>query len=39
MQELTVEWNLTWYELAEMAWWEQNPTATQQDFEREFYTS
>ena len=37
MTNIELDWNLSWVELAEMAWWEANPTATEAEFEAAFY--
>ena len=34
---LEMNWELSWVELAEMEWWELNPTATDAEFESAFY--
>ena len=36
---MTIElnWELTWFEQAEMEWWEANPAATEAEFEAAFY--
>lgn len=34
---LELNWEFSWYELAEMEWWELNPTATDSEFESAFY--
>ena len=34
---IEIDWELSWIELAEMEWWENNPNATQSEFESAFY--
>jgi hypothetical protein len=37
MTTIELDWNLSWFEQAEMDWWEANPTATEAEFEAAFY--
>lgn len=30
-------WDLSWFELAEMEWWQANPEATEAEFEAAFH--
>ena len=34
---IEMNWELSWIELAEMEWWENNPTGTQSEFEYHFW--
>ena len=36
---MLVEFELAWYEIAEREWWEAHPSATQEEFERDFEIS
>lgn len=37
MASVELNWELSWYEEAEMLWWEQNPNGTEAEFEVAFY--
>ena len=32
-----IDFELSWIEIEEMTWWEENPTGTDEEFEAEFY--
>ena len=32
-----MNWEFSWVELAEQAWWEAHPNATEEEFESSFY--
>ena len=34
---LELNWEFSWYELAEMEWWEAHPNATEAEFESSFF--
>lgn len=33
MNTFELDWQFSWIELAEMAWWEENPNGTEDEFE------
>lgn len=37
MENVVIDWELSWYELAEMEWWEAHPNATEAEFESSFF--
>lgn len=36
-KNMKIDWELSWIETAEMAWWETHPDATEAEFEAAFY--
>ena len=34
---VTINWELSWFEQVEQEWWEANPSATEAEFEEQFY--
>ena len=34
---IELNWELSWFEEQELAWWEANPSATEAEFEEQFY--
>jgi hypothetical protein len=37
MENVVIDWELSWYELAEMEWWKAHPNATEAEFEASFF--